>query len=170
MASEDTVRKSLSLIKYAYLNSFKNMDISDMNGLLRLWLFEFKDDDDNQLANAVNIFITTDLSGFPPTIAQIKHLIYKENAKDSNELWLEYRRALTRVGFNMDDARKLHATLSAELQEYFTPYDLWEVSTMQGGGEYSEKFVKPKFEKYLKQKADTNTNLMITSSEKKLIE
>lgn len=101
--------KVFSILKAAYPNAYKGMTKDDANSVINLWCSMFDDEDINYIAIAVKAFITTDVKGFPPTIGQLKNIIYKlKNPEEmtEQEAWNHVLNALKNSCYNADSEYK----------------------------------------------------------------
>lgn len=79
--------KICTIIKVAFPNSYKDFGKDDAKFMVQLWQMQFDDIPYNHVWMALNRYISSNQSGFPPTIAQIKDIIYKQYApKQMNEV------------------------------------------------------------------------------------
>lgn len=101
--------KIFSILKSAYPNAYKGMTKDDANGVINLWCSMFDDEDINYIAIAVKAFITTDTKGFPPTIGQLKNMIYKLKSPEEmteQEAWNHVLEALKNSCYNSESEYK----------------------------------------------------------------
>ncbi len=106
----------IGILKTAYPQYYK--DRNSIIDTTNLWYEMFEKDDINIIKIAVKNYITNNISGFPPTIGEIKNEMYKLNVGDEKndiELWNELKSAI-RNGIYYSE--KIFPTLSKELQIY----------------------------------------------------
>ncbi len=117
----------IGILKTAYPQYYK--DRNSIIDTTNLWYEMFEDDDINLIKIAVRNYITNSISGFPPTIGEIKHELYKLTVGDEKsdiELWNELKSAI-RSGIYY--SAEIFPTLSKELQLYLkTPMQLKELA------------------------------------------
>lgn len=123
--------KILSLIKVAYPNSYSKMSDDELKSLTMLWEAQFKGYEFELVAIAVNTFISEDLSGYAPTIAQVKNLARKltsPQSKTDNEIWTPIYKAICNSAYN---SKEEWNKLPQELQKCCTPEQLkvWAMSS-----------------------------------------
>lgn len=96
MNKQDTAR-IMKMIKAAYPNFDKNGSEED---IASLWAWRFKDVDVKTVFDAVGEYIDTDMSGFAPSVGQIKQIIANKAYKpiDPNDAWQQVLRALRDAG------------------------------------------------------------------------
>ena len=85
----------IGILKTAYPQYYK--DRNSIIDTTNLWYEMFENDDINLIKIAVKNYITTSISGFPPTIGEIKNEIYKlisGDEKNDIELWNELKSAI----------------------------------------------------------------------------
>lgn len=98
-----------NILKAAYPNSYKGMTKDDANNVINLWCDMFDDEDDRYIGLAVKAFITSDTKGFPPTIGQLKNMIYKLKNPDEmteQEAWNHVMKALSNSLYNAEEEFK----------------------------------------------------------------
>lgn len=66
------VIKVLSSLKAAYPNAYRSMTRQEGDALVDTWCLEFGGDDAKSVADAVREYISSDKSGFPPSIGAIR--------------------------------------------------------------------------------------------------
>lgn len=126
MNKEETL-KILTVIKVAFPNSYKNLSETDLKATVALWQAQFNDYSLDLVSNAVNSYIASDLSGYSPTIAQIKNIalrLQKGNGRSDEEIWQPIYKAISNSLYNSkeeydnlpDDLKKI--TSSRELRDY----------------------------------------------------
>lgn len=117
----------IGILKTAYPQYYK--DRNSIIDTTNLWYEMFENDDINLIKIAVRNYITNSISGFPPTIGEIKHELYKLTAGDKSsdiELWNELKSAI-RNGIYY--SAEIFPTLSKELQIYLkNPMQLKELA------------------------------------------
>lgn len=89
MTREETL-KILSVIRVAYPGFYSKMTAQDADLTVKLWNRLFSSADYKSVGKAVEEFISTDLSGFPPSVGQIKSLMAKDITSDelsAEEAW-----------------------------------------------------------------------------------
>ena len=96
MNKQDTAR-IMKMIKAAYPNFDKNGSEED---IANLWVWRFKNVDVNVVFEAVGEYIDTDMSGFAPSVGQIKQIIANKAYKpiDPGDAWQQVMRALSDAG------------------------------------------------------------------------
>lgn len=80
----------LALLKVAYPNSFNGMHEADVTAFVNLWERQFKEYDYITVQNAVDSIISSDTSGFAPSVGKVKEMIIKLNEPDElseQEAW-----------------------------------------------------------------------------------
>lgn len=105
MNAEESL-KICSIIKVAYPNSCKDFSKDDVKNMVALWTMQFADIPYNYVSIALNTFISTNTSGFPPTIAQIKEIIYDQstpNKLNDIDAWLLVRKACRNSLYHSDE-------------------------------------------------------------------
>lgn len=132
MTEKQTIQ-ILALIKVAYPNSYSKQSDEDLKQTIMLWHTQFKDYEFELVALAVNSFIAKDLSGFAPTIAQIKNYaqkIAKPAQKTDEEIWIPIKNALKN---SLYGAEEEYRKLPEDLQRCTTPGQLrdWSRSTTE---------------------------------------
>ena len=87
----------MKMIKAAYPNFDKNGSEED---IASLWAWRFKDVDVKTVFDAVGEYIDTDMSGFAPSVGQIKQIIANKAYKpiDPSDAWQQVLRALRDAG------------------------------------------------------------------------
>lgn len=98
-----------NILKAAYPNSYKGMTKGDANNVINLWCDMFDGEDDRYIGLAVKAFITSDTKGFPPTIGQLKNMIYKLKTPDEmteQEAWNHVMKALSNSLYNAEEEFK----------------------------------------------------------------
>lgn len=123
--------KILSLIKVAFPNSYNKMSEDELKALTMLWETQFKDYEFEMVAIATNTYISEDLSGYAPTIAQVKNIARKltsPQTKTDNEIWMPIYKAICNSGYNSKEEWK---KLPQDLQKCCTPEQLkvWAMSS-----------------------------------------
>lgn len=96
----------LSLIKIAFPNTYTKFNDEELNQVALLWEAQFKDYDFEMVAVATNTFISRDLSGFAPTIAQIKDIAYdlmNPNKRTDDEIWIPIHEAICNGYYNTQE-------------------------------------------------------------------
>lgn len=89
MSREETL-KILAVIRVAYPGFYSKMTAQDAELTVKLWNRLFSSADYRSVGKAVEEFISTDLSGFPPSVGQIKSLMAKDITSDelsAEEAW-----------------------------------------------------------------------------------
>lgn len=120
----------LDLLWAAYPGHYKNMGQQQFNSILKLWTDMFADDDAVLVGLAVKTIISTDMSGFPPTIGAVKtkmrELLQPEEMTEA-EAWALVKKAVSRGYYNSkEEFNKLPKTLQrivgspAQLKEWST--------------------------------------------------
>lgn len=96
MNKQDNAR-IMKMIKAAYPNFDKNGSEED---IANLWAWRFKNVDVNAVFEAVGEYIDTDMSGFAPSVGQIKQIIASKAYKpiDPSDAWQQVLRALSDAG------------------------------------------------------------------------
>jgi hypothetical protein len=96
MNKQDTAR-IMKMMKAAYPNFDKNGSEED---IANLWAWRFKDVDAKAVFEAVGEYIDTDMSGFAPSVGQIKQIIANKAYKpiDPSDAWQQVLRALSNAG------------------------------------------------------------------------
>ena len=77
MTYEET-KQILSVLKANYFNFFKDWNKEQGEAFLSLWSEAFKNDNTEQVVKAVKSIIYTNVSPFPPSIAQVKNEMFKD--------------------------------------------------------------------------------------------
>lgn len=77
MTREETI-KVLAVIRVAYPAFYSKMTAQDAELTVSLWTKMFSGVACTKVGEAIEEYISTDLGGFPPSIAQIKNLIAKD--------------------------------------------------------------------------------------------
>ena len=117
----------IGILKTAYPQYYK--DRNSIIDTTNLWYEMFENDDINLIKIAVRNYITNSISGFPPTIGEIKNELYKLTLGDEKqdiELWNELKSAI-RSGIYY--SAEIFPTLSKELQIYLkNPMQLKELA------------------------------------------
>lgn len=117
----------IGILKTAYPQYYK--DRNSIIDTTNLWYEMFENDDINLIKIAVRNYITNSISGFPPTIGEIKNELYKlilGDEKQDIELWNELKSAI-RSGIYY--SAEIFPTLSKELQIYLkNPMQLKELA------------------------------------------
>lgn len=96
----------LSLIKIAFPNTYTKFNDEELNQVAMLWEAQFKDYEFENVAIATNTFISKDLSGFAPTIAQIKDIAYNlinPNKRTDDEIWIPVHKAICNGYYNTQE-------------------------------------------------------------------
>ena len=86
--------KIMEIITVAYPRFYAG---ADKDKSLKLWAALFSDDNPHEVAVAVKAFITSDTSGYPPTIGQIKSLMVEtalSSLPSAFEAWQHIKRAI----------------------------------------------------------------------------
>lgn len=123
--------EALGLIKVAYPSTYNKLTSEDLQALSKLWAMQFKDYDYLLVMNAINVFISKDLTGYAPTIAQIKDIVRRftqPQEKTEGEIWAPVYKAIRNSGYHsMEEWEKL----PQDLKECVTPSQLrrWAMST-----------------------------------------
>ena len=87
------------------IDSFYPGRIKASNEMLDLWYEQFRDNDFGSVMAAVQEFANTDVSGFPPTIGQIKSKIVKQTSDhDWSKGWDLVTKAVRRFGYSQPRA------------------------------------------------------------------
>lgn len=96
MNKQDNAR-IMKMIKAAYPNFDKNGNEED---IANLWAWRFKNVDVNAVFEAVGEYIDTDMSGFAPSVGQIKQIIASKAYKpiDPSDAWQLVLKALMDAG------------------------------------------------------------------------
>lgn len=123
--------KILALIKLAYPNSYNKLTDRELDQTVKLWESQFKDYKADIVLAAVNTFISEDLSGFCPNIAQIKNIAYKllnGEQKTDDEIWLPIKKALRNSTYG---ANEEYEKLPEDIKQCVTPHQLrdWAMSS-----------------------------------------
>ena len=82
--------RAVATIRMAYPKYYKDMAKEEIEGVVNLWSFQFKDMNGTEVLYALQDYISNDVKGFPPVIGQIKDVIYKNhnlNSKTALEAW-----------------------------------------------------------------------------------
>lgn len=77
-------------MRMIYLNAFNNQSDEQFKAICANWYRFFKDDDYQTVSNALDRYIATNTSGFPPTPAQIKEMMMEVSPiirKTVGEAW-----------------------------------------------------------------------------------
>ena len=125
------ILKALTFIKVAYPNAYSKYNNEDLQALSSLWFMHFKDYDYTLTMNAINVFISKDLTGYAPTIAQIKDIVRRftqPQEKTEGEIWAPVHKAICNSAYHsMEEWEKL----PQDLKECVTPSQLrnWAMST-----------------------------------------
>lgn len=113
-----------NILKAAYPNAYKGMTKDDANNVINLWCDMFDDQDDQYIGLAVKAFITSDTKGFPPTIGQLKNMIFKLKNPDEmteQEAWNLVMKALGNSLYNAEEEfQKLPQVIQRILGNYKT--------------------------------------------------
>lgn len=91
------------ILKAAYPHSFKQID--DPRVTLNLWCSMFENETGQEVASAVKVYLSTDTSGFMPSIGMIKKLIAQSrmaNELTEDEAWTRIRQAASNALYNAD--------------------------------------------------------------------
>lgn len=75
--TKNEVLQVLSILKVAYPNSYKDMTKTDANALVMLWERQFADYEYPTVQSAIDAIISTDTSGFAPSVGKVKEMINK---------------------------------------------------------------------------------------------
>lgn len=116
--------KILSLIKIAYPNAYTKLSEDEIKAMSKLWYAQFKDYEFELVATATNTFISEDLSGYAPTIAQIKNICRKITApieKTDNEIWQPIQKAICN---GIYESTKEWEKLPNDIQKCITPQQI----------------------------------------------
>ena len=109
--------KMFAVLKGAYPHSYSNVtEAADVNNMISLWCDMFDGDDDKYIGVAIKAYITTDTSGFAPSIGKIKQLIQKLKQPEEMtevEAWGLVMQALKNSAYN---AEKEYSKLPAVIQ------------------------------------------------------
>lgn len=104
--TKNEVTEILAIIKIAFPNSFKNITKYDAEAMIRLWERQFADYDYKAVQEAIDCIISTDTTGFAPTIGKVKEMIVKLNTPEEMteiETWNLVKRALRNSLYNYND-------------------------------------------------------------------
>lgn len=89
MTYEET-KQILSVLKANYFNFFKDWNKEQGEAFLSLWSEAFKNDNTEHVVKAVKSIIYTNVSPFPPSIAQVKNEMFKKvssNQLEAGQAW-----------------------------------------------------------------------------------
>ncbi len=101
--TKNEVLQILSILKVAYPNSYKDMTTTDANALVMLWERQFVDYKYSTVQSAIDAIISTDTSGFAPSVGKVKEMINKLTTPDlmtEQEAWGYVFRALRNSGYH----------------------------------------------------------------------
>ena len=105
----------LAYLKVAYPQAFNKLSKEDIQALTKMWELQFKDFNFDVVMIAVNSYISTDTSGFYPTIGKLKDMIYKlsnPSEMTEQEAWNLVKKAISRSGwYAQEEFDKLPPTL-----------------------------------------------------------
>lgn len=156
MNEQDTAR-IMKMIKAAYPNFDKNGSEEDITNL---WTWRFKDVDVKTVFDAVGEYIDTDMSGFAPSVGQIKQIIAKDHYKpiDPSDAWQQVLRALGDAG---SYPQKAFDTLPAPIQRAVGSAATLKQWAMTPTAEL-ESFTKQRFVSQLKDQTtvEVTANIM----------
>ena len=116
---KEEIKKAISLIKLNYPYFYKDYSEDDILLLINLWDFQFKNEEYNNVYKAIMFYIST--NNHPPTIANIKEIIYNmlnDNKLPSNEEAWEMVLNASRI--NRASAREEYEKLPGYLQKIIT--------------------------------------------------
>lgn len=105
MTTEE-IRLILGVMKVAYPNSFKDMQLADRNALVSLWERQFNGFDYKEVSLAVDSIISVDTNPFMPTIGRIKEEITKLTQPElltEQEAWLLVEKACRNSNYNSNE-------------------------------------------------------------------
>lgn len=153
----------LTLIKVAFPNAYSKFTDEELNQTAMLWEAQFKDYEFEVVAIATNTFIAKDLSGFAPTIAQIKNIIadlMNPNKRTDDEIWLPVHEAICNGYYN---TQEVYEALPDDIKECVTPTQIRDWSTRDSDempfirkeviGEYRQKEARKREYELLPSKA-----------------
>ena len=115
---KEEIKRAISLIKLNYPYFYKDYSEDDILLLINLWDFQFKNEDYKNVYSAIMYHIS--INDYPPTIANIKEIIYNthDNKLPSNEEAWEMVLNASRI--NRDLAREEYNKLPGYLQKIIT--------------------------------------------------
>lgn len=96
MTIEETT-KILSLIYSEYPNSFNKLSKSDLNAKATLWTRLLSDIDYKTAGKALQMYLVTDTTGYPPTVGKLRQNAVRLTQKpilDSTSAWQAVKRAI----------------------------------------------------------------------------
>lgn len=93
--------RAVATIRMAYPKYYKDMTKEELEGVINLWAFQFKDMNGTEVLYALHDYISNDVKGFPPAIGQIKDVVYKRhnvNSKSALEAWEDVIKSIRKGG------------------------------------------------------------------------
>lgn len=93
--------RAVATIRMAYPKYYKDMTKEEIEGVVNLWAFQFKDMNGTDVLYALQDYISNDTKGFPPVIGQIKDVVYKRhnvNSKSALEAWEDVIKSIRKGG------------------------------------------------------------------------
>ena len=122
--NRNDVLKVLAMLEVNYVNHFNKLSKEQFDNTIMLWVTQFKDDDPNVIANAIQSIIATDTSPFPPQIATVKKMAYELTHKSSlteQEVVKCLKQAISNSGYY---AQQEYDDLPQEVQSLCSPNQL----------------------------------------------
>lgn len=121
--TRDGIKKCIREIQLAYPSYSKNFDQEDLLQLIEIWDLQFKNLNDITVFAALQEAIST--SEFPPSIATIKKLIFKDAEVNEEEIWSR----LLKAGRNGTyGSREEWDCLPEDLKSVTTPDTIKEIA------------------------------------------
>lgn len=93
--------RAVATIRMAYPKYYKDMTKEELEWVINLWAFQFKDMNGTDILYALHDYISNDVKGFPPAIGQIKDVVYKRhnvNRKSALEAWEDVIKSIRKGG------------------------------------------------------------------------
>lgn len=106
MTIEETT-KILSLIYSEYPNSFNKLSKSDLNAKATLWTRLLSDIDYKTAGKALQMYLVTDTTGYPPTVGKLRQNAVRLTQKpilDNTSAWQAVKRAISDAELNPYEA------------------------------------------------------------------
>ena len=127
MEKSDTL-KILTILEISYPNWIAKMDMSKKRDMVALWTELLSEDDYTSIANAVKAIVQTDVTGYAPSIGQIRAKAYELTHRPGMsevEAWGYVAKALRN---SIHNSIAEHAKLPEEVKSAVTPDQLKEWS------------------------------------------
>lgn len=147
--TEEEVKRVLHTLRINYPQSYNGYTPADSAELVRLWGLEFKNDQAQEVFQAVQSYISGSTERFAPNIGMIKRMMAEAKAPKFDEaaLWGEVKHYMQNMYGEYEIDKQRYAELSEPIRKCYTYGDLKGMS--QRASLDNDSYERPRFAKFL---------------------